>query len=490
MPESNLQATINEETILADYDRNLARIREIAGETSDLLVNSIEVSGVRLTLLGCEGMISTSTSTELILHPLMNIDLPDATGASLFDHIYGRMLLSLDRMRVTTYGDLFRTLNSGFALLITEGMPCALAMGVQGYDKRGIDEPSGEANVMGAHEGFTEVVRTNMSLIRRRMKSPVLCQKLLVIGEKSRTDVCMCYLRDRVPQSLLDNIEKALTGVNLETVLSTGYLRPFLEPRRRNLVNATGTTERPDVFCSKLLEGRVGVLIDGTPFAIVVPRLFVENFQTLDDYNFKPYYATFLRWLKYLAFLIALFLPAVYTAIAIHHPELLNSTLLNILADAEQNAPFSLMTETLGVLLMYEIIREAGLRLPKAVGGAVSIVAGLIIGDAAVDSGLISTPLLTIVALSVVTGFVVPELNQGITILRLCLVVGGGVFGLFGVSLIGMALLFNLCATEDYGYPITAPVSPFQGRSMRDVLTRVGFRRMQNGNFTVEQLHE
>ena len=183
-------------------------------------------------------------------------------------------------------------------------------------------------------------------------------------------------------------------------------------------------------------------------------------------------------------------LPALYVAIALHHPELLNRTLLLILADAEENAPISLTAEAIGVLLVYEIIREAGLRLPKAVGGAVSIVAGLIIGDAAVASGLISTPMLTVTAIAVIAGFVVPDLAQSITLLRLAFLLIAGFWGLFGISLLGAAVLFNLCAGESFGFPITAPIAPLYKKGFRDTLTRVSFRKMQSGSFTVEEYHE
>lgn len=490
MSRKDLQQTIEQEPLRPSLEANLSRIKEIGGGTSDLLINPVRISGIPCVLLCCEGMLSTSTITELVLHPLMKLQLPDATGPRLLEHINDEMLLSVDRPVPLTFGDVFRTINSGFAVLLADGANHALAFGVQGYDKRGIDEPSSEGNVMGAHEGFTEVVRTNMSLIRRRMKSPVLVQQLFVMGEKSRTDLCLCYMSDRVSPRLLERIRQDLEQMQLETILSSGYVRPFLERRDWRIFHATGTTERPDVLCSKLLEGRVALLIDGTPFAIFLPKLFVENFQTLDDYTCKPYYATFVRWIKYLAFFLALLLPGVYTAIALHHPELLNSTLLQLLTEAEANAPFSLMTESIGVLLMYEVIREAGIRLPKAVGGAVSIVAGLIIGDAAVSSGFISTPLLTVTALSVTTGFVIPELSHEITVFRFLFILCGGLWGLFGISLLGMVMLLNLCATETYGYPITAPLAPFAPRAMRDVLTRIGLRRMQTGNFTVEELHE
>ena len=159
-------------------------------------------------------------------------------------------------------------------------------------------------------------------------------------------------------------------------------------------------------------------------------------------------------------------------------------------AEAEEKAPVSLTAEAIGVLLVYEIIREAGLRLPKAVGGSVSIVAGLIIGDAAVSSGLISTPMLTVTAIAVISGFALPDLNQPLTLLRLGFIFAGGILGLFGIGLLGAAVIFNICAGESFGTPFSAPISPLRPKAMRDVLTRVSFRQMQRGQFTVEEYHE
>lgn len=476
--------------IIPELSENIRKIREIASESSDLLINEVEICGVRTALICCEGMISTSTITELILHPLMNLRLEESSPAALLNHIENHMLLSIDRPSATNYEDFFRLLNSGFAMLAADGQDRVLAFGVQGYDKRSIEEPSGENNITGAHEGFVEVIRSNMSLIRRRIKSPVLVQKLFVMGDKSQTDMCICYMSDRVPPQLIKKIMSSIEKMNLETILSTGYVQPFIEPDKKRFFSSVGRTERPDVLCSKLIEGRVAVLIDGNPFALIIPKLWSDDFQTVDDYNFKPYFATFIRWIKYASFLISILLPSVYVAIAMYHPELLNSTLLLILAESEQNAPFSIITETIGVLIMYEIIKEAGLRLPKAVGGAVSIVGGLIIGDAAVTSGLISTPLLTVAALSVISGFVIPDLSQAISILRIVFIICGGIWGLFGISLFGAAVLFNMCATGDYGYPYTAPISPFKPSAMGDVAVRQSFIKMQDNNFTVEELHE
>ncbi len=475
--------------IIPDLKQNIEKIKELSGNSSDILVNEFITGGINCALLCCEGMVSTSVITELVLEPVTNIP-QQRNVRELFQYIQEDLLLSIDRPTAEDYTSMFRLLHSGFAVLLGDGTGKALAFGVQGYATRGIQEPAGEGNIMGSHEGFAETVRTNMSLLRRRLKTPQLVMELFVKGEKSKTDLCLCYMKDRVPEELMKKIRSSLDHIRLETILSTGYIRPFVESDRFELFSSTGTTERPDVLCSKLIEGRVALLVDGVPFAIVIPKLFCESFQTLDDYAFKPYYATFIRWIKYGAFVISVLLPAVYAAIVMYHPELLNSTLLMLLVESEKKAPLSIITEVMGVLLMYEVIREAGIRLPKPVGGAVSIVSGLIIGDAAVNSGLISTPLLTITALAVISGFVVPELNPPVTILRFAFLAAGGFLGLFGISLLACAVLINICATEDYGFPYTAPLSPFVKNGMEDTAVRSGIRKMQSRGFTVEEYHE
>ena len=357
--QKNHTEILLQQTISPQLSVNLSKIRTIAEGSSDLLVNEFVLSGLPAALLCCEGMLSTSTMTELILNPITAIRLECPTAANVFAFIRNHQLYSIDRAEASTYADLFRFLNSGFAVLVLDGADSALVFGIQGYDKRSVSEPSGEDNVMGAKDGFIEVVRVNMSLLRRRMKTPQLKLELFVKGSKSQTDLCLCYMADRVPKSLIAQIKARLDEMELESILSSGYLQPFLENRRGCLFDTVGTTQRPDVLCAKLLEGRVGLLIDGTPFALVIPKLFCESFQTMDDYCYRPAYATLVRWIKYAAFLVAVLLPALYVAIALHHPELLNRTLLLILADAEENAPISLTAEAIGVLLVYEIIREA-----------------------------------------------------------------------------------------------------------------------------------
>lgn len=481
----NVPFEYQNEKIKSNLEKNVDTLKKLCSNSVDLLITKVKVSNVDCALISTDGMLSTQTVTNLIFLPLNQLNLQDVSSVQLLDYIYNNKLLSTDTKQVFDYGTLIRMTNSGFAILIADNCNYAIAFGVQGYNTRSISEPSNEQNIMGSHEGFVENVRINMSLIRRRMKSPTLKFEMVVKGSKSYTDIFICYMVDRVSKELLNRIKKSLKNIDAETILLSGYVQPFLESPKARIFDSVGYSERPDVICSKVVEGRVAILIDGTPFVLIVPKLLNDSFQTIDDYSGKPFYATFIRWLKYVSFILAIMLPAFYVAISLHNPELLNRELLILLAQSEENAPFSILIEAFGVLLVYEIIKEAGLRLPKAVGGAVSIVAGLIIGDCAVSSGLISNPLLTVSAISVVCGFTLPDLARQISVLRLCYLVVGGIFGLFGIGLLTMLTIFNACDTQDYGFPFTFPLIPFSKQCMRDVVTRVSFRKMQSGNFTI-----
>ncbi len=465
-------------------------LRQAAGCSDDLILTRVSLCGIPCALLTCEGMVSSGLLSELVFDPLNQMQRTFLNGAAFLRAVHEQKLLAADSALTEQSSQLFSMLYAGFAVLLAEGTGTALCIGIQGYASRSISEPSGELNIYGARDGFTEPVRVNMSLIRRRMKSPELTFFLLSAGTVSGTDLCICWLRDRVPEDLIADIRQKLMSLPLETVLSSGYVRPFLEESDMQLVHSIGTTERPDILCAKLLEGRVGILIDGTPHALVIPQLFCETFQTMDDYNYPPAYATLLRWMKYGAALLALLLPAGYLAVALWHPELLHETLLALLTDAEQSVPFSPAAELIGILFMFEIVREAGLRLPKAVGGAVGMIGGLLIGDAAVKSGLISTPVLTVAALSATAGFVIPEHHAALTVLRPVFILAAAAAGIPGIALAGMVLLYHICGTEVFGFPVSAPLAPLMPHRLQDILARVGFRRLSQGNFRISEVRE
>jgi spore germination protein KA len=473
-------------------DNNIKNIRNIMSDSKDLLVNEFFIGDVHCALLCLEAMVSTSTLADMIMYPLESLKIPDDTEITpefVKNHIKNRMLLGIDRLVTEKIADVIARLMSGFAVILIDKTGTAFAYGAQGYNTRGVSEASSEGNLRGSREGFVETVRTNMSMIRRRIKSPLLKFDLFQVSTQSNNDVVMCYMTDRVPGGLIKRIKKKLLSMDMESVIEAGFVEPFLSDTKLSVFSGVSVTERPDVFTAKLLEGKIGVLIDGTPFSVILPYLFIENFQTMDDYAVRPFYAVMIRLIRYLAFFAAIFLPALYVAVITFHPELFNHTLLVLLAEAEAESAFPLAVEAVIILISYEIIREAGLRLPKSVGGAVSIIGGLIIGDTAVSAGIISNPILLVCAISVISSFLLPNLYQPIAFLRIIAVIAGGIAGLYGIALVAAVILVNICSLESYGAPITAPVSPFTPRGMRDVLTRISMKNMVGGNMTVEKLN-
>ena len=287
----------------------------------------------------------------------------------------------------------------------------------------------------------------------------------------------------------MEQVRRRLGEVKLNTILESGYIQPFLEGSGGWFFSECGTCERPDSFAAKLYEGRVGILVDGTPFALTVPYLFIENFQTMDDYTQKPFYALFIRILRLTAYFITLFLPGAYVAVAAYSPEMLPSALILNLAAAEQTAPYSLMAECLLIHFLYEILREAGIRLPRPIGHAIGVVGGIVIGDITVNAGLVGAPMVLIVALSGLCSFVVPALYERTVLLRFIYIFAGGIFGLYGIMLAVGVIIIKMCSLNTYGVPYMSPISPFNPRSSRDMLARAGWRRLQKGDVTLQGLN-
>ncbi len=474
--------------ISPDLKTNLKTLKNEFSNSTDFLNRTITVSGIEVGLFMCEGMINLQTMSEFIIEPLCALELSDPTPENLLDWIENRWALCADQTVVYEIKDVTKFMMSGFVVLIINGIPCAVAMGMQGFMIRSISPPETEVNVRGSHEGFVEALRINMTMVRRRIKSPTLKFEMGTVGKRSRTDYFLTYLSDKVSPSLLSEAKKRLSEIDLDIVLDSTYLKPFLEEKTPSIFSGIGITERPDVLSAKIAEGRIAILVDGTPFALILPYLFVENFQSLDDYTHRPYYATFIRILKLLSFFVSILLPGVYVAIAKFHPSLFPHALLYNIAAAEETTPFSLLTESLIIFFLYEVMREAGLRLPRAVGHAVSIVGALVIGDAAVTAGIIGAPMVMIVALTAISAFVVPSLYEPQTILRFVFILLGGIWGLYGIML-GVAVVgINLCGKKSFGIPITAPVTPLSLKDMRDTFVRASLKKLSKNEMLVQDL--
>lgn len=460
-------------------DENVETLRNEFDGSMDFTLKYFNFNNTRAALITIDGMINKENLTISVMNPIIQSNYPNIEGMELFLYVEKSVLSASEMNRAYTIEKVLSALMSGFAVILMENCSIALSVSVPGFDTRGIDEPDTEVVQKGSKEGFVESLKTNTSMIRRRIRNPKMKFETMTLGTVSQTEICLCYIRDVVSEKILNELKRRLNTVDLDTVLAAGYIVPYLEGENDHSMFCTvGSTERPDTLCGKINEGRIAVIIDGTPVALIVPHLFVENFQIMEDYSDRPYYATFTRWLKYIAFFIALLLPGFYVAIANFNPELFPEEVLSRVVGSISDTPFNLVTEMLVITFIYEIMREAGLRLPKSLGHAVSIIGGLVIGDTAVNAGLIGAPTLMIVALTAISSYVIPDLYAPIAVLRLVFILAGGFFGIWGVVLLLCIVLISICSKKSYGVPFASPVAPFSFFGMRDVLVRAGWKTL------------
>ncbi len=460
----------NHTPLPVSLEGSIGAVRKAFGDSSDLNVLRAEISGIRCAVLTLEGMVSTADLSKMLFGPMMQYEKRSARPSDVFRFLSSEAILSTESEVLNTSEEAAEKLCSGFAVVFVHGCPHGVAFSAQGYKTRAVEEPDTEPNIKGTREALNDNIRTSMSILRRRIKSPKLRFELTRAGTLSDTELCIAYIEGKTPRSLVEKTRKKLSEIPSELILTSGTVIAALTECKGSFFSGVSTTERPDVLCSKINEGRIAVLIDGVPFAAIFPSLFIENFQAVDDYAERSYFATYQRVIRLATFFISSFLPGLYVAAAVYHPEVLSRSLLLNLIASEEKTPYPLIAEMLIVIVMFEILREAGIRLPRAIGGAVSIVGGLVIGDAAVTSGLISAPLLIIIGITATSAFVIPGLNPQITILRILNVILGGTVGFFGIAIVSLIILVNACATDSYAVPYTAPITPFTLRAMKDAI--------------------
>ena len=446
---------------------------------------------IQAAVITMEGLVDKEQLSQSVLNPLLTFDYGARDSAAVSVIAYSSVMASSDVIKLSSADEIVTYITSGFAVLMIDGAEELYAVGVQGYSFRGVSEPESEVVQRGSREGFTEPLRVNMSMIRRRMKTPDLKFEQMTVGTDSKTQLMICYLQSQVSLDLLNKLKKRLSGCNLETVLASGYLSDYLEDNGSgSLFSGVGISERPDTVCGKLTEGRIAIIVDGTPAVMIVPHLFVEEFQSVDDYSNRTYYAAFIRLMKYLSFFVSVFLPGLYVALAQFHPEYFPTWLLINTSESLAQTPFPVTAEVLAITVVYEIMKEAGLRIPKSLGHAVSIVGALVIGDSAVNAGIISASTLMVVATAAICGYVTSPLYPPIMMLRMLFIVVGGFTGLWGITLATAVVLIGMCAKTSLGVPYLSSLSPFSLRRMRDVFIRAGWRQLSKHTIRVQKFPE
>ncbi|HHU51191.1 MAG TPA: spore germination protein [Firmicutes bacterium] len=455
---------------------NLHSLRQRLGKSSDIIMRRIILNlerKVEAAVVYVEGLADEKVINDHILSPLLKVK-----GTGKKDSV---KILEYLADEVITVGGVRRTGNidrlvslvlAGDTLFLLDGSARALLLSTRGWEKRALQEPDTEIIIKGPRIGFVETLRVNTALLRREIGHPDLTLESLEVGAKTKTEVCIAYLQGLTDQRLVDEVKRRIRRINTDAILAAGFLEEFIEDAPLSPFATVTYTERPDVAAAKILEGRVAIFTDGTPVVNTVPALFIESFQSPDDYTFRFYYSTIIRWIRYLSFALSILSPAIYVSLATFHQELLPTTLLISMAAATEGTPLPTVLEAVGLGLVFELLREAGIRLPRPIGQAVSIVGALVIGEAVVSAGLISAPTVIVVALTAISSFVAPVQVGVAALLRLGLTVIAGLLGAFGIVLALLVVLVHLASLRSFGVPFLSPVAPLVPRDLKDVVVR------------------
>lgn len=462
-----------------DLEGNLKEIRDLFGSSPDLIVRRFRPGAapqVEAALVYLDGMVHDTVLNQHILVPLLR---GEPTGSSRPPRRTDLVRCALDRLvaagnvsEVSDLDKIWHELLAGRTVVLFDGCPTGLAASAKGWATRSVADPGTESVIRGSREGFTEDLQTNITLLRRRFRDPRLHVEFLTLGRRTRTKVALVYLDGVSSPSVLAEARRRLRGVDLDSVLESGYIEQYIEDAPYSVFSTVGNSEKPDVVAAKLLEGRVAIMVDGTPFVLLAPYLFIESLQSAEDYYSRPFYVTMLRLIRAIAFVFSILLPALYVAVTSYHQELLPSTLAVTLAATREGTPFPSIVEALAMGVVFEILREAGVRLPRPIGQAISIVGALVIGQAAVQAGLIGSLMVIVVALTGVATFVVPaQIDAGI-IFRTAFTLLAGVLGLYGIVLGLLLSTAHAAMLSSFGTPYLSPLTPFSAPGLLDTLIR------------------
>jgi len=482
--------SVPQERLSPDLAVNRSRLKDLLGDSADIVYRELKATGpVPTTVLAIyiDGLVNVTLVNEAIFFPLtvgaIRTEDRPANPKEVLTMWQRHFLGSVSTQLASTYGETVQALLSGNTVLMVNGAAEALLLGTQSWPDRGVHEPDTEAVIRGSKEGFTETLRTNTSLLRRRLRTPLLRFETVRLGRYSQTEVVIVYLKGLAPEDLVQEVRRRLAGVTIDGVLESRFIEDFISDRPWGIFPTVFNTQRPDAVAARLLEGRVAILVEGTPFALTVPALFFDFMQSPEEYYVSPWTGNFLRWLRFVGALLSLYLPALYVVITIYRHELLPGELLISIAAAEEGIPFPITVEILLMGLVFEALREAGVRMPRPVGQAVSIVGALVIGEAAIRAQLASPALIMIVTFTAIATFMIPsnDLAYCFSLLRLLFVLAGDVFCFFGVIMTTILLLLYLNQLKSFGVYYLTPLVPYARGGFFDTLFRVPRSQLAGG---------
>lgn len=443
-------------------------------DNEDVIIKDLKIGNKFASLIFIDELTDQEEINRSIVTPLK-----DYKGKGLSLEEIKKEIVSMCNLEIVKEEDVEDKILRGFAVLFVDGFEGAIAFNTVLYPSRSVEEPPTSTVISGPREGFTETLKVNISLIRKRLPHKNLKIDEVVVGTRTKTRVALVYFYDIADDEVIKEIKEKLNKIEVDGVVDSYYLVKMLEDRPNSIFRQVGNLEKPDVAVAKILEGRVAILVDGTPIVLTVPYLMFEDFQSSNDYYSEAHKAVYLRIIRVLGLFLSILLPGMYIALQLYHYRVLPLKFLVTVINSMQNLPLNPFLEIFFIILLFDILFEASVRMPKYLGMAISIVGALILGDTAVKAGLISPPGVMIVAMSAITVYIIPNLSPQISLLRVAFAIIGGTLGFHGVILGGIFLASYLCSFDSFKTPYLAPYAPYVAKDQKDFILKTDFTSMK-----------
>lgn len=458
----------------SSIDKNINILKEIFKNDDTLRLRKFQNQyspSIICCIMFIDGMVDNQSVNENIIKPITEATIEFSTLSSI-DFLQNQIILSSQCEKTKDVLNIVNSIIEGNTVLLLEGSKDAIIIESKGWKIRSIQEPTVERVLRGPREGFTESLLVNLSLIRRKVKTNDLKFKFMTLGEITNTRLCICYIEGLVREEILSTLYDQLNAIKIDGVLSVKYIQEYIDKEPLSIFETANNTEKPDVVAARLLEGRVAIVLDGTPVVTTVPYLFIETFQSADDYYLNYYFASANRMLRLSGFFISISIPAVYLSLVTFHQEMIPTPLVMSVYASRLWVPLPTIFELVGMLILFEMLREAGSRMPSYIGQALSIVGALVLGTAAVDARFVSAPIVIVVGLSGITSLITPTLGGATLVLKIIFVILSSILGLYGY-VIGMGfLLLHLLKIKSFGIPFMTSLTTFNMQSLKDTSVR------------------
>lgn len=475
---------MNTITFCTDLESNIRLMQSIfQGDNTFVTRRAVSRAGLSCAVFFFDGMVNNLAINQSVIRPIVCSDLPCASADTLC-----RTVLQVNDSRVETdSAKLFASFLYGDTVVFTEGDARPVVVNTKGFSVRSASEPENERVISGPREGFTECFMPNLALIRRRLNDKRLKFTFVRIGSRTNTVVCLCYLVGVCERKLVSHLQRKLERLEIDSVLDANYLAERIRDHHFSPFPTLGTTERPDVVAARLVEGRCAIVVDGSPVVLTAPFLFQECFQANDDYYINFLQANLSRLLRTVGFAFTIVFPALYVALMLYHRELVPARLLFAVSAAQRGVPLPVGWETLLLLLVLETLKEAGARTPGAMGQTMSIVGGLVLGQAAVSARFAAAPTVIVVAIAGVTGLMVPKLQAAGLWLRFAFLAAAAAYGLYGVGFALALVLTWLCRMHSCSVPYLLNLMPRVQAEQEDAWLRAPWFFMRHDRFAVKR---